>query len=277
MPKRGKTTVVMADIASILAELKEEEFKIAEEVSVPFISDLLKRQLEARGEKPTPDQLMLLARDFSARLDRPGIAQWDAVSKLLPDLIRMAKIPMERQVDFCLAVQRRLRWNRFDASHRSHWSWMRTESVLEVEQRLRAAQDAIMALSERQRHQIGHRLDPRRPDHWVTWIPNVLETLDRLTEGLVKAAEGPGRPKLQRNLELHPFIIDIWSIARECGGDFKLSQLGGEPRGSIVEALNLLRQVLPPGFVPNVPAYTMFRNLKKEVRPRAPAESQTEP
>jgi hypothetical protein len=250
------------DLKSILKELRRREFQSSED-RVQLISRELELLSNRRGRKF--DQLRNTARKIEAVIDTPYIEQWDDVCELLPELIRLAKIPSTKLEGFCLAVQRLFKTMRSDAEHSAHFS---DAALLEVDRRLRAAQDAIMELNEKQRLQIGSLL-PRSSDedvkNWVTWIPTVLRAITMLTldEPYQVGQSKPkkGRPKEEN---LHPLIEDLLRIARAHGGKFTLSEGDrNRARGTIVDALHLLRPVLPPGLVPDSFAYTTIKELRK--------------
>jgi hypothetical protein len=263
MPKRGKTTVVMADIASILAELRKKEFP-------------------AIDWKPS-EKLAIGIHEAMLSVQKPSVEQWDRVSKLLPELIALAEIQPNAYEGFCLAVQRRLRGMRPDEKYEAFKSSMRDFRLLEVVRRLRAAQDAIMALSDDQRLEIQMRLlvyiEPRdrstigsnwipMDDHdrdpinnWVYWIPMMLQRIAEFTETAGESRPKRGAPKSRNNLLLHPLVQDLWIIALENGGKFTLFEdiKNARATGSIVEALHLLREVLPPGLDTTISLATLKR------------------
>jgi hypothetical protein len=195
---------------------------------------------------------------------RKWLEKWDNVDRLLPELVSLAGIQPEAYKGFCLAVHERVQEihdNRIDRS------LICDAAMREAERRLRSAQDAIATLSHEQRVRIGLGLregEMTRYTEWTGHIPKVLEVIAKFTES------GPYRPNVankrgpkraRSHWVFRELVRDLWRIAQAHGGDFTLwADDRGGARGSIVDALDLLKQVFPPGFVPpDIPRTTLNR------------------
>jgi hypothetical protein len=280
MPKRGKTTVVMADIAAILDELRRENVDALGKKSIlpPPEEDQgeLAREIERLKQQMTLDEI------------EPGtgtqrwIKLWDKVDALLPELVSLAEVPAAGYRGFCLAVHDRML--KFIGSDRSAF---RDEAMLEVERRLRTAQDAILALSQRQRGEVNqailhhsvHEADPASRihlpyDQWDRVIPNILAGIAKITGSARYRSADPSRPgpkqKERISVKVRDFIRDLWSIAQAHGGKFSVTSepdpvgSGTHAVGTIVDALRLLEPVLPPGFVSPMPSASTLNRCRPE-------------
>jgi hypothetical protein len=251
-------------LKSVLTELRRE--------NVDFLSKKRKDMNEKQDAK-----FRERSGQFVVLMDEPAdvksgirrwIELWDSVDALLPKLISIAKIPSTEYRNFCLAMHERL----LSFIH-PDLSTDRDEKMLEVERRLRAAQDAINALSNGQRISITIATLGSIPFDGDYWFDQML---DRLV-GIAKiTGSGPYRPAdpskrgpratLRINPVLGQFIRDLWRIARLHGGDFTVSHDpdNDRARGTIVKALDLLRPVLPPGIVPEVLSHTTLKRLRAD-------------
>jgi hypothetical protein len=249
-------------LASILAKLRRREIQTVEKRLIPMVIE----SLEARfGEKLSPSDPRV--DELAAPVFKRAIDQWDEVSKVLPELIALAGIPRTKYEGFCLAMQKRLR--------ERYYPSIRDQKLREAERSLRAAQDAIMGLSDEQRYHVGIAIlvisdfDPALnwiratgvPNDWIKLIPMMLKAIAEFT-GDRPARRGP----LEDLQSL--FIQDLWRIARHHGGDFTVyaNPYAGKRKnrasGSMVEALQLLRPLLPPNFLPHEFSASTLKKLR---------------
>jgi hypothetical protein len=242
------------------------------EASIPEDTLTLLKSIEAIPE----DNLIFkhFARLYLLHQMEPGTADrrwtllWDGVDVVLPELVSLAKIQPAQYRGFCLAVHDRLLefidWD---------WSAANDDYLLKAEKHLRAAQDAILALSEGQRHYVSIAMQgfPAN-DEWSHAIPKVLEGIAKITGSAPYRANEPTKrgPKRKRShlLEFRRFGKDLWRIARDHGGDFKVwvdpkdDPKKHDARGSMAEALRLVEPVLPPELVPKIISAKMLNLLK---------------
>jgi hypothetical protein len=249
-------------LKSVLAELRRE--------NVDFLS---KKRKDMNAEAKFSERFG----QFVVLMDEPAdikngirrwIELWDSVDALLPKLISIAKIPSTEYRNFCLAVHERLlSFIHLDLSAD------RDEKMLEAERRLRAAQDAINALSNHQRQSITIATlggIPFEGDYWFDQMLERLVGIAKITGSGPYRSADPGkrgpRATLRINSMLGQFIRDLWRIARLHGGDFTVSHDpdNDRARGTIVKALDLLRPVLPPGMVPKALSHTTLKRLKPD-------------
>jgi hypothetical protein len=234
------------DLASVLADLRRENVETLTNKPTKTRDDLVKA-IERLW------QLIYLGGEELETGKRKWMELWDSVDKLLPDLVSLAGIPSTAYRGFCLAVHgRMLEFIDMD------WSMARDAAMSEVERRLRATQDAIVALSETQRRYISRAmlsLYIYEYENWTNQIPNMLRAIAKITGSAPYRPNEPRRrgPKRERsNLVLREFVRDLWRIAQANGGDFSLYVDAGDTKGTLVKALRLLAPVLPPGTVPRV-------------------------
>jgi hypothetical protein len=226
-----------------------------------------------------------LSRLFLLDMNEPGTADrrwallWDGVDVLLPELVSLAKIQPPQYRGFALAVHDRL-------LEFIEWDWPDAcdEDMLKAEKLLRAAQDAISALSESQCIIVSRAMsvadpeagDPTRYDDWTQQIPRMLAGIAKITGSARYRSNEATRsgPKRERShgLVLREFIRDLWSIAHAHGGNFTVwedpdaAQMD-DASGTMVEALHLLEPVLPHGFVSNTELRLSAKMLNR-LRPR---------
>jgi hypothetical protein len=241
------------DIASVLAELRREEF------------DEYDRYL-IKNNNGFREVLMLIAQ-----------RQRDFMDGLIPELVSLAAVPPTGYRGFCLGVHKLL----MSVDHRT-LSTFRDEAMLRVEAVLRAAQDAILALSEEQRMQVraevrNNLLTARNPElalslRWDRVIPDILEGIGKITGSAPYRPTDPGRrgpkQKERMSVKLRDFIRGMWSSAEAHGGGFTVTSQfdlvgsGTHAVGTLVDALRLLEPVLPPGFVSNLPSASTLNRCR---------------
>jgi hypothetical protein len=54
----------------------------------------------------------------------------------------------------------------------------------------------------------------------------------------------------------------LWQIVNECGGELTFSCKENRGSGTMVEALGILRPLLPAGFIPNCPSAKTIERVK---------------
>jgi hypothetical protein len=251
------------DLASVLAELRRENVDVLRKKA-----KTLRKDVRVKRKQHLTQCFMLL--DDTNELET-GIRKWeqlwDSADTLLPELVSLAKIRPTEYRGFCLAVHERLL--RFIDLN---WSADRDERMLEAERRLRAAQDAITALSEDQRRSITVATLGSIPFDGDDWTQQILERLVGIAKITGSGAYRPtdprkSGPRTERiNPVLSKFIRDLWHIARAHGGDFTVShdEENNRARGTLVKALDLLRPTLPPGIVPNLFSHTTLKRLRPD-------------
>jgi hypothetical protein len=265
---RKRSAVESEYLASVLAELRRENVDLLRKKWKNLDKD--RDDLVKRREHLNQCLVLL---DETVGLEsgiRGWVQRWDCVDTLLPELVSLAKIPSTEYRSFCLAVHERLlRFIELD------WSADRDEKMLEAERRLRAAQDAINALSEDQRRSITIAMLGSIPfdgDDWTQQTLKILVGMAKITgSGPYRANEPSKRgPKRDRSHWIFRELVrDLWRIAQVHGGDFTLwADDRGDAKGTIIEVLHLLRPILPQGFVPHVIPRTTLNRLKP--RPQFP-------
>ena len=235
----------MKDLASVLADVRRE-------------------RVAARGKINRIVDKVLLAVGMQPKAADEKYDGWEDMDKLLSDLVSLAGIQPEQYEGFCRAVDNCLRVVSYSSPLRS---LVFDEALLEAERRLRSAQDAIMALSEEQRGRIGLGMHEGDWTEWTRRIPKMLESIAEFTGSAPYRPNEPSRrgPKRERShLALRKLVRDLWSIAQAHGGDFTLWADRGGAKGTMVEALHLLKPVLPPGFVPHVIPHTTLNRLRPD-------------
>jgi hypothetical protein len=262
------------DLASILADLRREHVALLTGPPVNHVDQQKDRDELAKRVRLLQQSIHLQGTQKPGTGNRKWLEKWDDVDRLLPELVSLAGIRPTAYGGFCLAVHERM----LDFIDQD-FSMARDAAMLEAERRLRAAQDAIIALDERQRFWVSQAITQARVFHghhdfrasfddWTRVIPNMLAGIAMITGSAPYRPNEPTRrgPKRERShLVLRNLIRDLWRIAREHDGDFTLSvNDDGQARGTIVKALRLLEPVLPPGLVPRVIPTTTFKRLRPD-------------
>jgi hypothetical protein len=276
------------DLASVLADLRREN------VDAWYRKARTKEDYDKKLKREAQTlHLSWRARDtdpFLGAGKRMWIKLWDRVDGLLPELVLLAEVSPSEYRGFCLAVHERvlelIDWDFSDC---------RDEAMLEAERRLRAAQDAIVALSELQQHTLdilmktlGYdafsamtgKVQSIYPDEgldlstydWNRAIPNMLIAIAKFTGSAPYRPGDPRKPgpkkKERVGVALREFTRDLWSIAQAHGGDFSVGSKpdrrgsGTHAVGSLVDALRLLEPVLPSGFVSNMPSFSTLNRCR---------------
>jgi hypothetical protein len=104
-------------------------------------------------------------------------------------------------------------------------------------------------------------------DDWTQQTLKILVGMAKITGSGPYRANEPGKrgPKRERShVALRELARDLWRIARNHKGDLKVwSADGASAAGTLVEALRLLKPILPRGLVPNVLSVTTLRRALK--------------
>jgi hypothetical protein len=254
------------DLASVLAGLRRENVDVLRKKA-----KTLRKDVRVKRKQHLTQCFMLL--DDTNELET-GIRKWeqlwDSVDTLLPELVSLANIQPTEYWSFCLVVHDRL-LKFID----SDWSADRDDKMLEAEKRLRAAQDAIAALSEYQRRSITIAMLGSIPfdgDDWTQQILKILDGISKITESAPYRPNDPSKrgPKKKERVSvaLREFVRDLWSIAQAHGGDFSVGSKpdpigsGTSAVGTLVDALRLLEPVLPSGFVSNMPSFSTLNRCR---------------
>jgi hypothetical protein len=129
-------------------------------------------------------------------------------------------------------------------------------ALLEAERALKVAKDAVDKLSMSQKHAMGgHQLE------------ELVRQIAKLTGSnpYPRKAEGVGRPKgSSKNYPWAHFVKWLFEIVRYYGGSLPFDKKRPD---KLLAALGILRPVLPPGLIPNVPALSTIEKIKKGKRP----------
>jgi hypothetical protein len=263
----------MKDLALTLADLRREVIASFQETQSR--DGLLKavKHMEqivqlASLAGPEPPRTSTGSNEWFENGRRKWLEKWDNVDQLLPELVSLAGIQPEAYKGFCLAVHERVQEIH---DNRDERSLICDAAMLEAERRLRSAQDAIATLSHHQQVRIGLGLHEGEMNGYIGWtrhIPKVLEIIAKFTES------GPYRPNVankrgpkreRSNLVFRELVRDLWRIAQAHGGDFTLwADDRGGAKGTMVDALHLLKPVLPPGLVPHVIPRTTLNRLRPD-------------
>jgi hypothetical protein len=223
---RKRSPVESEYLASVLTELRRKNVDLLR---------MKRKNLDQDGDdlvkrREHLNQCLLLL-DETGELEsgiRRWVQQWDCVDTLLPELVSLAKIPSTEYRSFCLEVHERLL-----GFIELNWSADRDEKMLEAERRLRAAQDAINALSEDQRRSITIAMlggIPFDGDDWTQQTRKILVGMAKITgRGPYRANEPSKRgPKTERShMALRELARDLWRIARNHKGDLKVWSADG--------------------------------------------------
>jgi hypothetical protein len=83
-----------------------------------------------------------------------------------------------------------------------------------------------------------------------------------------KAGKRGLRGNRNKHRHAHDLIVNLEHVAVSTGGGFTFDQHGGRhgPRGSLIDAITLLRNYFPDGFFPTVMTATEQRDLQEARR-----------
>jgi hypothetical protein len=156
--------------------------------------------------------------------------------------------------------------------------WADNRPVREAERAVRTACDAVRALSEPQRAlfekafsvaAVGEELI----EYDVAPGRAGLAMLEMLVEAFaVITGRSPtfelrgdrgGRPKgTVGNWQFRNFVGALWQVANECGGTLSFSCKENRGSGTMVEALEILRPLVPPDLIPLRPSAKTIESVK---------------
>jgi hypothetical protein len=153
---------------------------------------------------------------------------------------------------------------------------------------IRAAHEAILALDKEDQAKLERALtrgvlsDLQIPERskrliWISWADNLIGELADLTDDnpFPQSAAKPGRRAgTLKNWQMWNFVGYLWAMAKVRGGNLYASDkvAGG---GTMIRALNLLRPLLPEGFLPEHLSTRAIEKIIKEFR-RSPRNHWTD-
>jgi hypothetical protein len=200
----------------------------------------------------------------------------DAWDKAIAELARRAKIPAASSQAFSSEILMLLLGAVQVASFRQQ------VDVTKAEKAVRAAYDAVRAMSNQQQALLedAFYIAAYREMAWSgdgtgdlsdlglenagtamlrAWVRAFAMVTGRSPDFAVR--KGRGRPEETiRNWQLQQFVGYLWSVVREYGGDLSFSCKENRGTGEMVEVLKIFRPLLPKGLIPTVlPAKTIER------------------
>jgi hypothetical protein len=150
---------------------------------------------------------------------------------------------------------------------------------------VRAAHGAVAKLTPQQKGQLGVALTASRSDGRCLWMLSglrfdvqdnlVLTLIDGLDaafgELIGRSPHAPpstrGKPSgAKAQWAMHEFAVRLWDSARFYG-NVTLSNLDGQPKGTIVTLLGILEPMLPKKFFPGILDYSFLRKVQKSLPP----------
>jgi len=173
-------------------------------------------------------------------------------------LVELARVPFAGQKRFREKIYELVR-----ETHNAFWSRYHhnsSKAFAELERNIRAACVASLGLTKRERDHLDRVINRhrriKRPDGWTHVLRLMSEACSELTGKNpyphAKSRSGRGRRRGDiKDYPLNHFVRSLTIELRDCGGRLTLDVKG--QRGSWIKALDMLRPLLPAGFIPKAP------------------------
>jgi hypothetical protein len=165
---------------------------------------------------------------------------------------------------------------------------LRDARLLAAAKAVRGAVGAVAKLTPRQKGQLGMAIigafspDPDARPYWLPAdlpfevrddiAPTLIGVVDMALGNYIGRSPHAASGKRGRQFgsktqwDRHDFVLRLWDWSRRWG-DVRLSNKGGQARGSIVEMLGILKPMLPKQFFPGILSHSFLLKVRNSLPP----------